>query len=284
MKSLILWISNSCFVNCPWCYNHFEEERIIRKDLILKFMSELKQILDIDKVTISWWDPLSRDDILDIISNIYDIWFKKINLDTVWIPIVRDTITIRWEKKIIKKINIKEFAKYINFLWIPIDWSSNKIIHEYRKGIEKIMNDIYNILNECDNYKIKVCINTVVSNKNYNDLNNIADIIKNFECIKKRQLFQFIPTWPINKKTIEKFIINDDIFMNEISKITDYTKSKWINIEAKSYKKRKNKYLIIDSSWNAWDPDDTNHWKKKIIGNISINKDHYKIIKSIENW
>ena len=59
-----------------------------------------------------------------------------------------------------------------------------------------------------DSKNINICINTVIHKKNMDDIENIYNIIKNYKCIKKWQIFQFMPIGPMGRKNADLFEIN----------------------------------------------------------------------------
>lgn len=268
MKSLILAISKVCFVNCKWCYNKFSKDyQPIDWDIVLDFLMECKKHTGISKVTFSWWDPLARNDIVKILKWAYTLWIRKISIDTVWLPLLGDVTTSFWGNDFIGKVSIKEIKKYILWLWLPIDWSTNEVVSLYRKGVDCLLDKIEWILDICDQENINVCINTVVTKCNYMDIENICSLLECHSCVKKWQLFQYTPTHRYQPYVDLEFEISDDVFYS-IGAILCDRKVNFM-IELKSNVTRINKYVLVDHWWLVWMPDSANYWSKKIIWDIS---------------
>ena len=101
-----------------------KEGKYIPTDNIIEF---LKFAYDkgIKKVTLCGGDPLSREDIMQLLENIKQIGFN-ISLDTVGTPIIKD-IKNKKGNILIKKLDSKKIADNVDVIGIPIDGSTNEI-------------------------------------------------------------------------------------------------------------------------------------------------------------
>lgn len=124
------------------------------------------------------------------------------------------------------------------------------MINKFRSNIT--LEEIEEILNVLNKTNISVCINTVVNLNNFLYLKEIFEIIKNFNCIKKWQLFQFSPIGEIAYKNKRKFEITKQIFDMATQNLMCMDSK--ISIEPKSNEFRKKKYILVNSDGQVWTP------------------------------
>lgn len=275
---------NKCFVRCPGCYNFFSG-RDYKTDDLLKFLSELKDKVNISKVTMSGGEPLAREDMPQILNQLKTIGYN-INLDTVGLSLIKD-VTLG-KNTLIKKISASEIINSINVIGIPFDGSTDQIMDMFRKKLK--VSEVLGILNELSLYDTDICINTVVHKGNIDDIVNIFHEIKKYRNIKKWQLFQYMPIGPGGYKNRLKYELPDEDF-NNLKEVLNKINDSHIDIQLKSRLHRKNKYLLIDGEGVVWIPrQNENHsWENEdenneriLLGNINEENAVEKILSMLE--
>ena len=274
-KKINLCISKYCFLKCKGCYNNFCALPEITYEQIITFLEYAKNE-GLERVTLSGGDPLTRTDIDKIISKCIDLNLK-VNMDTVGLPFISDT-KILGEDKTIEKFTNYNLLKKIDVIGIPLDGASNEIISNFRIYKDNLFNEIIEILNIFEKNNINVCINTVLHKQNIRDLNNILNVVNRYNCIKKWQIFQYMPIGPLGKKNEELFSIDRIEFNNAKEELLKINKSN-INIEFKASEERAHNYMLIDSSGKAYKVDLAN--KMETFGNISDKKTWENIMNNL---
>lgn len=277
---VIISAGRSCFTKCSGCYNFFGKyPEPTKTEIILGFLKVLSKN-GIEKVTIGGGDPLSRKDIIFLLSGIKRLGFK-INLDTVGTVFIGQAHTIFYGFGIVEKVNPYAIKPFVDLLGIPIDGSNTKIASRFRTGRENLINEQKQILSALEAVDIPVVINTVVTRFNHEDMINIFDIIHQYANVVMWQLFQFMPIGPLGYRNRREFIIDDPSFQKCVKRVMTYTDSiqTSIKIVAKSCASRKGLYLLIDSDGLAWVPQASKFesWEHEydmnagryIIGNIN---------------
>lgn len=273
---LNMFVSNSCFVYCKGCYSYSrtEKNKVVPTEKIIDFLKYVYE-QGIKKVTFCGGDPLCREDIVNLLEQTKKIGFSVV-LDTVGRNLLNDIKLT--DNLTIKKIETKKVAELVDVIGIPIDGSTNEIFKSFRYSNYDILSEEIQICNELKKYNANICINTVAHKKNLLDAQNMARLLNSMPFIKKWQIFQYSPTGKYGNLFRNEFEISDyeyDFFKNEVSKEYHYD-----NVEFKSLEFRKNTYMLIDNSGNAWlqNMEVSNSYKERtIIGNI-LNHDDWKII------
>lgn len=249
-KKINLCISNHCFIKCRGCYNNFSTGPEISYEKISSFLEYAKDN-GLERVTISGGDPLTRPDISLIIKKCLDLKIK-INLDTVGLPLIGPK-KVLGNSIIIDKLVDYNLLKKISIIGIPLDGSNNDIISKFRIHENNLFNEMVDILNLFEKEGIKVCINTVLHKQNIDDIENIFEILNGYNCVKKWQLFQFMPIGPLGKKNEKTFSIEKE----DIEKVRKILKNKksTIRIEIKDAVERSHNYMLVDSSGKAYKVD-----------------------------
>ncbi len=245
--SLIVSAGKGCFMSCKGCYQNFGTTLLETYELV-RFISEFKERYHLQKVTLSGGDPLSRKDIVMLIDTLAGFGLK-ISMDTTGLPIIGKQRVVFHGNEIVPQIDVKSL-KNVNMLGIPLDGHSTDVINKFRSNIT--LEDIKKILTKLDETEISVCINTVVNLNNFMYLKDIYEIIKNFNSVKKWQLFQYSPIGEIAFKNRKKFEITDEMFKYSTECLKEFENS--IIIEPKSNSFRKRKYILVNSDGQVWTP------------------------------
>ena len=272
---LNIFVSQQCFSYCSGCYSFSREEKcnkILPTDIILKFLRYAYES-GIKSITLCGGDPLTRNDIIGLLSEIKNIGYY-ISLDTLGTSIVK---AIQIKNKKINMINVELLSKLVDKIGIPIDGSNSEIINHFRNSHKDILNQQLRICEKLNNCNANICINVVVNKGNIDDVDGMVNLINKLNYIKKWQFFQFIPSGKYGLMNRKKFEINDlefEYYKKNIIKKVEYKE----NIEFKSIKDRDKKYILIDNSGDAWLSSTQEHsFNRKIIGNIKNQKDWKKI-------
>lgn len=288
---LNIFVSQSCFVYCKGCYSFSREEKrgtYIATDKLIEF---LKYVYNegTKKVTLCGGDPLAREGIIDLIEKIKEIGFN-ISLDTVGSPIIK---VVKINKKIIiNQIDVNKIAKNVDVIGIPIDGSNNEIFKRFRKTKADLLNEQLLICQKLHQAGANICINTVAHKGNFEDAEELAKLIKTLSYINKWQIFQYEPLGKYGAKNRKDFEITNEQYLNFKSRVLKVFENDSSKIQFKSHNDRKNAYMLIDNSGNAWIPSKdimsyTNFSydlsNNVIIGNICNQKDWTKICAYLKN-
>lgn len=255
MQEIHYLIWNSCNLNCGFC---FWDEKIADISLDKK-----KLIIDeivktgIRKITLSWWEPLSSSDFLEVIK-----YAKSKNLEII--------LHSNW--LLINENNASIIAPYIDRLSLTLDWVSSKTQRKMRWtwNITEHTLDLIRIFNKLN---IPVNIKTLVTRINKDEIENIWEILSQ-EKISYWSLLELIPLgrWDINK---DLFILDHEEFKN----ITNLIKDKFpsMDIRTRDFWVKQDKYCFISADWKIYTNQD---WKDILIWDI-FNEKLSEIISKI---
>jgi MoaA/NifB/PqqE/SkfB family radical SAM enzyme len=254
-KGVTLAIGRACFVVCDGCYNFFSHDEMVSRKEIIRFAKYLINTKKIKKITVGGGDPLSREDIFDIVKDLKKLGFS-INLDTIGLPLLKGVKIIKNGHGYRKSINAKEIMPFIDVIGLPIDGSTEEISYYFRRGRPKFLTEVEKTLSLLEKITTQVSINTVVHKLNYDDLQNIAKILLKYKNIFQWQLFQYMPIGSQGYINRRQFMISNKLFEDSIKKVKKYMHANNSNIiiTPKNRSQRKNVYLIIDSNGTAWCP------------------------------
>jgi len=243
MKEIHYLIWNSCNLNCGFC---FWDKRM--GDILL---DDKKKIVDeivktgIRKITLSWWEPLSSGNFLEILEYMF-----KNNLEII--------LHSNW--LLINKNNAPNIAKYISRLSLTLDWVSSETQIKMR-WVSNITEHTLNLIKLFNELKIPVNVKSLVTKMNLNEIEKIWEIL-NAEKISYWSLLEFIP---LNRGKInqETYSLNDW----EFTEITKKIKEKFpeLNLRVRSFASSGDKYCLISADWKVY----TNlSWKDILVWDI----------------
>lgn len=287
---LNVFASQNCFVRCRGCYSFSREEKkgkYISTDKLIKFL-KYAYYEGTKKVTLCGGDPLAREDIIDLIEKIKGIGLS-ISLDTVGSTIIKDVKLDR--KTIIKQIDANKIAENIDVIGIPIDGSNNKVFKLFRQTKADLLNEQLAICEKLHQAGANICINTVVHKGNLDDAEELAKLIKSLDYINKWQIFQYEPLGKYGVKNRDSFEITEKQFIDFQSDVLKVFGNDSSKVQFKSFNDRKNAYVLIDNSGNAWIPSDKimsdteyayDLGKDVIIGNICNPEDWDEICSYLD--
>lgn len=291
IKEISLAIGKSCFLRCSGCYNHFSPNALIDRDKVIIFTRFLKENYGLKKVTLCGGDPLSRPDILEILSYLKGLGLT-IHLDTTGVPLFDDAKIIYFGTGIVKRIPLDKISGLIDVMGLPLDGPDDIVNRFFREGRRGYISEVIHLISNLNHLDQNICINTVVHKNNSNSLTQIADIIAPLN-VTTWQLFQFAPTGPIGYANRNKFYITEKDFDRSIKQLKTYITANKIKIqiEGKSISRRKDNYLLVDSSGDIWCPKKTvsgRKWgpnlptnkERVIFGNIKESTNFNEVINS----
>lgn len=263
MRSLIVQVYDKCLIKCPGCYN-YNTRGVCSSQELIDFIEKVKISLGLRKVTISGGEPLMRTDIISLVEQIKKMNLY-INLDTLGLPFASKEIL---ENTRIEHIDISGIIKNVDMIGIPLDGSTTEIIRKFRSGIT--IEQMYSVLDNAEKKEANICINTVVHQGNIKDIKNIYHIILNYKCIKKWQIFEYMPIGPNGFLNKNRYMLDENGIETVKSIISDFETEK--EIQFKSNEMRKNNYILVDSSGVVWMPKSTKEkeWQVSDINNQRI--------------
>lgn len=268
-------VSNKCFLNCLGCYNNFSCEKDLKLSKLFAFMKHAR-LNGVTRITFSGGDPFAKKDFKKILKYAKKLGFI-INIDTVGTTLIKDANIFGTDRKI-SMIKSVKCLKGINMMGIPIDGSTNEIIETFRYGRENLLEEQMEIVNKAALYNIPVCINTVLHRQNFEDLNNIFQLISSFPNIKKWQIFQFMPIGPKGSLNAKQFYVSDEDFFQVKKRIQEINKTD-IEIVFKGGTERSYNYMLISSSGEVYKVDLDN--QKTSFGNIGNKAEWENIIRNL---
>lgn len=287
---LNIFVSQSCFVHCKGCYSFSREEekgKMMSTDKLINF---LRYVYDsgCQKVTLCGGDPLTRYDIIELLEKIKAIGFT-ISLDTVGSPIIGDVVCDK--HTIVRKIDAKKLAELVDMIGIPIDGSTNEIFKRFRQTKVDLINQQLAVCEELHQFGAHICINTVAHKGNLEDAYELAQLIKGVNYISKWQIFQYEPLGKFGLRNRELFEITDKQFSDFQATVLEVFDNDISRLQFKASHNRKNAYMLIDNSGNAWIPAYENMSLSKfsyvlnesvIIGNVKNSEDWNKICSYLD--
>lgn len=287
---LNIFVSQSCFVYCKGCYSFSREEEKGKIMSTYKLVEFLKFVYNAGchNVTLCGGDPLTRLDIIELLEKIKEIGFT-ISLDTVGSPIIKDVI--KDKQIVVKQLDAQKLANLVDVIGIPIDGSNNEIFKRFRQTNVDIVSQQLAICEELHKFGAHICINTVAHKGNLKDAYGLAKLVKQLNYINKWQIFQYEPLGKFGLKNRELFEITDKQFAEFQSEVLEVFNNDITKLQFKASHNRKNAYMLIDNSGNAWIPSFENMCLSEcsyilddnvIIGNIANPEDWNKICSHLD--
>lgn len=136
---------------------------------------------------------------------------------------------------------MKEICNYLDSLTLSIDSTDNETNTELGRG-ENHYDNIKTVLDYVRGKKIKLNINTVVSKKNINDINELGNFLNNYE-IDSWRVFKFMPLRETAEKNRRQFEITDEEF--ETSKNIFKNFKNISDIEYREEEDMENRYILL---------------------------------------
>lgn len=244
-KGFNLLVTSKCPRRCLGCYNDFYNEDL-SKEVWIKFIDFLADS-GINKLTITGGDPLSRDDIFDILKYCFDKGFK-INLDTVGTLLLESDKTL---KKRYGKNFSWDILRRLESIGIPLDGSSSEVVNVFRNENEQFFATQLKIIEKLCKNKCRVSINTVLNKGNYHDMEQLYTLLKRYP-IHKWQVFQYMPVGNSSEANKKRLYINEKLYNKIKLNIEKFSKDSPFIVNIKSEASRYGHYLLIDAKGFAY--------------------------------
>lgn len=135
----------------------------------------------------------------------------------------------------------REIFDYLDSITLSIDSADNKINGELGRGTEHFEH-IHTLLDYLKDKDVKVNINTVVSRKNLENIEELGNFLNNYN-INLWRVFQFMPLRETAEKNKNIFEISDQEFINKKEIFKKFT-----NINKVDYRQEKDmedKYVLL---------------------------------------
>ncbi|MFF4650538.1 radical SAM protein [Streptomyces sp. NPDC001380] len=250
MRSVILSAGKSCFTVCPGCYNHFGRT-VVDTPRVLGFAAGLCDRFGLDKITVGGGDPLSRPDIIPLLTGLHGLGLR-IHLDTVGTAFLGSARIRFMGSGVAERVPPGEVAAVADLVGIPLDGSTDAVQQRFRRHVT--VSSQLAVLSLLDGVGARVCVNTVVHAGNLADVVGIARLLEGHPCIKEWQLFQFMPIGPLGHRNRERYRIGGDDF-RRAADLALARAPEEVTVTAKSAGGRKHRYLLIDSAGLVWAPE-----------------------------
>jgi MoaA/NifB/PqqE/SkfB family radical SAM enzyme len=240
-------ITSRCNNNCSYCYGS-------PKNLEELDFSKLKELFylfhknKVNSVVLCGGEPLLREDFGDIVKELKKYNFK-IFLDT------NGDLFFKYKDLIIENVDV---------LGLPIDFLNDG----YRASGS--LNNILNILDffKDTKKKLTIRIGTVITKDNFNDIEKIGNLIKNYP-VDIWKIYEFIPVEGTNAVKNKPLLEVSSREFNEITQKIKKKFSKYFKIVISKRKDRTNAYFLVASDGTVFMPmDDLNICKEIKIGNV----------------
>lgn len=221
---IIFFITNKCNSKCKHCFNWQKLNKNKDLELSLEEIEKITQKIGKTQVLLlSGGEPFLRKDLFGIIS----LFIKNNNVKIVTIP-TNALLTKRIIEQT-KKLAIK-FPKVSFVLAISIDSLHKK--NDKIRGIEGAFNKSINTLKKIEKLKkqhfnIESFVNTVISNYNYKDIDQIIEYFKNFDIVyhnfelirgKPKEINCNLPPIEEIKKIHRKFLLSREFYIKKRNK------------------------------------------------------------------
>lgn len=135
----------------------------------------------------------------------------------------------------------EDICNYLNSLTLSIDSTNNEINAELGRG-ENHYNNIKKILDNVQNKELKLNINTVVSKKNINQLDQLGDFLNTYK-INSWRVFKFMPLRETAERNREQFEISDTEFENQKTIFQKFENI--MSVDFRQEKDMENKYILL---------------------------------------
>ncbi|WP_158015094.1 radical SAM/SPASM domain-containing protein [Mycobacterium basiliense] len=167
-------IYNRCPLVCVGCYNIFNSDQLSLREA--KASVEKLARAGVEELVISGGDPLEWEGILPFVDHAYDCGLD-VALDTVGYSFTAATAAALSGK--------------VSYLGLPVDGSGQDMIADFRKGKNDLLVRVRGALELCGEFGIPVKVNTTVTKGNIDDLEDVAQLLCQYEAVVSWSLFQW---------------------------------------------------------------------------------------------
>lgn len=201
-----LAVARSCFVRCRGCYNHFSGQRdLVSVGSIRAFLEYCQAHTVVSGVTICGGDPLTRGDIVELVSMIRDLGVR-VKLDTVGSSFLGPTERRFFGTGWVERTDPSQIVPLLGEIAIPLDGWSQESVELFREGRPRLFQETIEILDLVSRFETPVGVNTVVHRGNAHGLQEIENVISRLP-IAEWQLFEYRPSGPMSFRNRDRFIL-----------------------------------------------------------------------------
>lgn len=252
-KCQVVWnLTSKCNENCKYCFRKKCKDISLEKNK--KIVDKITN-LNIETLSLSGGEALLYDDI-----------FKLVQYIKIKLPHTK--LILNTNGKNINENILNEIVNNFDAITLPIDSTDCVFNSKIGRGFDHNSN-VLNIIKYCNN-KVGIKINTLITNENIGDIENIYNLLKDYN-ITRWKIFRFLPVRDA-KRYANDFNISDEISKGIEDKIDSLNNNSNIEISYNREKSYKTKYFIY--------PDGTvENNKLELIGNLLT---EYNLIDNFE--
>lgn len=199
----ICWnVTSKCNKNCKYCFKFVENDLSFQMNKII--LNKLSK-LGVNEITFSGGEPF-----------MYDSFYKLLKLSKSK-NINNNIIT---NASLLDENNINQYLHYIDKLILSLDFVDDNKNKEFGMGTNyyKHLSKILKIVNK-NNKRIKIQVNTVLFDGNYQSLNLLMTELKKYN-IDTWKIIRFIPLRGKALREKEKLAITDNQFLQVVNSLT----------------------------------------------------------------
>jgi sulfatase maturation enzyme AslB (radical SAM superfamily) len=240
-------------MNCPFCFAPSKDQTCSEPTSLLQW----KRIIDllhswaVEGITFSGGDPFAKEDFPELLSYTHESSNR-----TVFIQVDTNGIGI-------KPNHFTPLKKCVDLLGLPLDGARPEI-HCLLRG-ENHFKIMIHLLPELVRHQIPLKINTIVSNKNIESLEEIGYLLKSIP-VKIWSLYEF---WSLGKVGIanpSEFEIPHSLFTEKTNTIISQFPN--LPIEINSIQNRRSAYFFVNDQSIAYTIDKKDPSRYSILGSI----------------
>jgi MoaA/NifB/PqqE/SkfB family radical SAM enzyme len=161
MSNIIIDLLSNCNLKCEFCYQDILDSKLSKENIL----SNLTKYNNYDRVDLGGGEPFLHEDIIQIIKSISDL-DKRIIISTNGTIIPQEFLDL--EEKIKNKTNV-QVSLHASNEKLYQDITGQNLFNQVMQNIEKIKP------------KYSTSISSVIYKKNYEDVENLISLAKEFE-------------------------------------------------------------------------------------------------------
>ena len=226
LKREVCWnITTKCNQNCKYCHRFlgindlcYEENEKILENLIQDGITD---------ITWTGGEALLYPNIMGLL--------KKAKENGINNKLITNGLLLAQNNE------MKEICNYLDTLTLSIDSTNSEVNAELGRGINHY-NNIKTILEYVKDKELKLNINTVVSKKNIDQLDELGNFLNSYK-INSWRIFQFMPLRETAEKNRQQFEITDAEFENKKSVFEKFENIG--NVDYRQEKDMEDKYVLL---------------------------------------
>lgn len=227
---VITWKCNLKCLHCYWNEEELPSDEVSSEEALII----AKNIIEawVYRVSISWWEPMLRKDIIDIVEYLSDHWVSVI-ISTNWLHVKKHILKL-------KKLRHIEFS---------LDWSNAEIHDKFRPSRIKWNNESFlnaiEWITEAVTEKLKVRILTTLSVYNFSDLKKIWVLLSEL-WVDEWHIGMSVNAW---RARFIYDVLNKGVHFNEEDLVNLQKSLPQLKIQYNFPSKSSNYYALILPNW-----------------------------------